>query len=135
MSEVKVVVGAITRRRLDGLQKLFESYAAMKRPEGASLMFMLCENDDSTQIEEVVADFREAVSEPVHVMLEPRKGIPLARNRVLAAALEAGADYLTFVDDDEVVTEDWLVDLLQAAQQRELDLAGGPWPSTGLMRH
>lgn len=34
MSEVKVVVGAITRRRLDGLQKLFESYAAMKRPEG-----------------------------------------------------------------------------------------------------
>ncbi|WP_422076914.1 glycosyltransferase [Vannielia sp.] len=123
---VRVAVGAITRRRPEGLRRLLESFARMQRPEGAEIAFLLCENDDESRVAEVVDAFRGEVPEPVELMLEPRKGIPYARNRVLGAAMAQGFDFLTFVDDDEVVEPDWLVRMLEAMDARGLDLAAGP---------
>lgn len=100
----------------------------MDRPEGVEIEFLVCENDEVSRVSDVVEAFRAAVSEPVQLMLEPRKGIPFARNRVLAAALEQGFDFLTFVDDDEIVRPDWLVRMLAAVEKRRLDLAAGPVP-------
>ncbi|SIN94665.1 hypothetical protein SAMN05444002_1672 [Vannielia litorea] len=105
---------------------MLDSFARMERPEGADIEFVFCENDEESRVSDVVENFRSEVPEPVQLMLEPQKGIPFARNRVLAAALEQGFDFLTFVDDDEVVKPDWLVNLLSAMQARSLDLCGGP---------
>lgn len=123
---MRIAVGAITRRRPEGLKCLLDSFASMERPEGAAIEFVFCENDDESTISDVVDIFRSEVPEPVQLMLEPKKGIPFARNRVLTAALDQGFDFLTFVDDDEVVRRDWLVNLISAMQVRNLDLCGGP---------
>lgn len=121
-----IAVGAITRRRPQMFAKLLESFAAMQRPDGAKVIFLFAENDTSPSVTDQLEAFRAKVSEPVKMELEPRPGIPMARNKVLDMALDAGADYLTFVDDDEVVTPDWLVSLIGGALDRGLDLAGGP---------
>ncbi|MBY6153181.1 glycosyltransferase family 2 protein [Vannielia litorea] len=123
---MRIAVGAITRRRPEGLRRLLESLARMERPEGTEIAFLFCENDDESRVSEVVDAFRQEVAEPVELMLEPTKGIPFARNRVLTAALEQGFDFLTFVDDDEVVEPGWLANLLAAMETRKLDLGGGP---------
>jgi glycosyltransferase involved in cell wall biosynthesis len=47
-------------------------------------------------------------------LVEPERNIALARNRGVARALELGADFIAFVDDDEVVRPDWLQRLLDA---------------------
>ena len=121
-----IAVGAITRRRPQMFADLLASFAAMERPAGSRVIFLFAENDDALSVEPQVAAFRAAVPEPVRLELEPRRGIPMARNKVLDMAREAGADLLTFVDDDEVVRADWLVELVAGMQARALDLGGGP---------
>ena len=123
---MRVAVGAITRRRPKMFEALLNSFAAMARPEGVEIIFLFAENDSEHAATEVVDAFRARVPEPVTLELEPRQGIPMGRNKVLDMALEAGADYLTFVDDDEVVDADWLVTLIAGVRARELELAGGP---------
>lgn len=123
---MRIAVGAITRRRPRMFADLLASFAAMERPAGAQIVFVLAENDATQTVGPQVAAFRAAVPEEVRLGLETRPGIPFARNRVLDMAREAGADILTFVDDDEVVTRDWLVRLLAGMDARGLDLAGGP---------
>jgi glycosyltransferase involved in cell wall biosynthesis len=105
---------------------LLGSFAAMRRPPGCEVVFLFAENDSDFTVLPQVRAFRDAVREPVQLELEPRPGIPMARNRVLDMALAADADILTFVDDDEIVTDDWLVHLVAGMEARKLDLGGGP---------
>jgi GT2 family glycosyltransferase len=58
--------------------------------------------------------------------MEPRLGIATVRNRLLEIAVRRECQYLAFVDDDEVVTSDWLNNLLKTAIEHRLDLVGGP---------
>jgi glycosyltransferase involved in cell wall biosynthesis len=55
----------------------------------------------------------------------PRPGIPMARNAALRAALHAGADYIAFLDDDEVAPPHWLALLLRALQESGADAVQG----------
>ena len=123
---MKLAIGAITRRRPDAFARLLDSFAKMDHPEGCEMIFCFAENDDALSVEQITREFATRTGLPAEVRLEPRKGIPLARNKVLDMALEAEADYLTFVDDDETVTKNWLVQLYGTARARALDLTGGP---------
>jgi GT2 family glycosyltransferase len=123
---MRIAVGAITRRRPQMFADLLASFAAMERPAGAEVIFVFAENDAGQTIGPQVDAFRARVPEEVLLGLETRPGIPFARNRVLDMAREAGADILTFVDDDERVRRDWLVALVAGLERRGLDLAGGP---------
>ena len=123
---MRIAVGAITRRRPQMFAELLASFAAMERPAGAEVIFVFAENDAAQTVGPQVDAFRARVPEKVVLGLETRPGIPFARNRVLDMAREAGADVLTFVDDDERVRPDWLVTLLAGLEARGLDLAGGP---------
>jgi glycosyltransferase involved in cell wall biosynthesis len=55
----------------------------------------------------------------------PRPGIPVARNAALAAALRAGADYIAFLDDDEVAPPHWLGSLFLALEASGADAMQG----------
>lgn len=45
---------------------------------------------------------------------EPERGIALARNRGIDAAKEFKADYLAFIDDDDIAQPNWLSQLMSA---------------------
>ncbi|MFD1343181.1 glycosyltransferase [Litorisediminicola beolgyonensis] len=123
---MKIGIGAITRRRPAMFARLLTSFEGLERPDGAELVFLFAENDSALTVEEIVAGFRGRVPEEVALELEPEPGIPFARNKVLDMALARDCDFLTFVDDDEMVTPGWLKALLGAAESRGLDLVGGP---------
>ena len=125
-TRTRIVIGVITRRRPQLFEGLLDSLAALHCPGGAALEFVFVENDDALRCAEAVARFRARVPGPVTHVQEPRRGIPMARNRVLDLALESGASFLAFVDDDETVAPDWIVAHLDASESRGLDLGGGP---------
>ncbi|MDH6266942.1 glycosyltransferase involved in cell wall biosynthesis [Rhizobium sp. SG_E_25_P2] len=124
---MKICIGTITRNRPDMLRALLASYGRMRMPDGVEIIYAIAENNPEVTIHAVVEEMRPALGgHRLLVEAEPRRGIPFARNHVLDMALAEGADYLTFVDDDEQVDADWLVNLLRMAREGDYDLVGAP---------
>lgn len=57
---------------------------------------------------------------------EPRKGLATARNAALTSAVDLGASYLVFVDDDELPEPLWLEPLVQTIERLNCAAAVGP---------
>jgi glycosyltransferase involved in cell wall biosynthesis len=56
---------------------------------------------------------------------ELRRGIPFARNRVLDHALAIEAEWIAFIDDDEIAEPDWLSQLVSAAERYSCNVVQG----------
>ncbi len=120
-----MAIAALTRRRPKLFGNLLESLAHLNRPDGVRIDFIFVENDDRLSIEPVCQAFAERMGLPVHALHEPVQGIARGRNRALEKALELGCDFLAFVDDDEEVDPDWMVELLAAQAEFDTDLTCG----------
>lgn len=125
-SKTRIGIGAITRRRPQMFSELLDSFARMQVPEGVELVYLFAENDETASMTEIAERFGARTGREVRLELETRQGIPMARNRVLDMAFATGCDFLTFVDDDETVYEDWLVELYKVIDDKDTDLVGGP---------
>jgi len=121
-----LVVGAITRARPQMFARLLASFAKVKRPEDVEVVFVFAENADVLNVEPLVTDLRKATGCSCRLLAEPQLGIPFARNAVLDCAIGLNAKYLIFVDDDEWVPEDWLVQFYSKFVALNNDLATGP---------
>ena len=109
------------------LALLLDSFSKMHLPPDCEVSFTIVENGAQLASKETVFNFRTKVA-PLSVNYEtqPVMGIPFARNKVLDIALREEGDFLTFVDDDETVDIDWLCNLVEVQQTRDLDIIGGP---------
>jgi succinoglycan biosynthesis protein ExoM len=58
---------------------------------------------------------------------EPTPGISFARNRATVEALAWGAEFLSFLDDDDVPKPDWLWQLVRRQRETGADLVFGFW--------
>lgn len=63
----------------------------------------------------------------VHYAIEPESGITYARNRAVSVAIERGAHFIAFIDDDDLPRSDWLLQLLERQQATNADLVFGSW--------
>jgi glycosyltransferase involved in cell wall biosynthesis len=61
---------------------------------------------------DVIAAFRAKSQFPMHIVSDKIPGIARARNRACATAIAHGADWIAFIDDDEVAAVDWLMRLM-----------------------
>jgi succinoglycan biosynthesis protein ExoM len=124
---MRICVAAITFRRPLMLEALLHSFLELRTPQGTELCFLVVDNDAQRSAAATVAAFNTQNSRSnVQYVVEVEPGIPFARNRALHEARTLGYSYLAFVDDDETVEPDWLVELFGAAQNRGLELVGGP---------
>ncbi|WP_296424358.1 glycosyltransferase [Yoonia sp.] len=122
----KIAIGVITHRRLDMLSTLLDSILAMAPLPDADIIVVVVENDTVMTTQSLVEGHPLGEVFAVKLALQPELGIPFARNKVLDMALAEGCDFLAFVDDDEVVAQDWLQKLYAGIATRDLDLVGGP---------
>jgi len=93
------------------LDAALASLAHMQIPAGVQVVVTVVDNDPAGSAAQVVDGRAREFPLPLHYVSEPRRGIPVARNRGVAEALGRGADFLVFIDDDEWVEPDWLVKL------------------------
>lgn len=111
--------------------RMLESFVHLKWPDDTQVQFIFLENSHTLQIQDIAEKFKEKFfnhtgSIPhIHTDIESRHGIPFVRNRILDIALDEECDYLVFCDDDQTVDSDYLVELVEAAKARDLDLVGG----------
>jgi succinoglycan biosynthesis protein ExoM len=111
---VRLAICIITFRRPAGLGRLLEGLRAIEQPEAADLSIVVVDNDPERAAASVVDAARARLPCPVHYLQEQRRGVSFARNAALAAATDA--DFIAFIDDDEVPSRAWLVELV--ARQR-----------------
>ncbi len=92
-------------------------------PEPYRAEIRVVDNDGARSAEPVVKTFAAQSRIPTRYLVEPKQNIALARN----CAINAGpANYLLFIDDDEVASPSWLLHLIQAMRQTRADVVIGP---------
>jgi len=119
-----VKLGACTFRRPDGLRELLGSIAALQCPQDVALEVIIVDNDEVPSAQDLVLSMATTLPYPCRYVHEPRPGIPHARNRLLEESL--GADFLLFVDDDETVAPDLVLEHLRIQRQTKAQFVQGP---------
>jgi len=125
MHKKNVAIGLCTYRRPRQLVRCLQSLAEMAVPDAFSLCVIIVDNDPEGTAQETVNTFKEVASFPVYYRVEPRKGIPCARNSVLKQAAMLGITDLAFVDDDEYVEPTWLEILWSRYAGSDADVMAG----------
>lgn len=104
-----VLVAICTFRREACLAALLESCRHLRISPELRVRFCVIDNDLEPTARDSVERFARDFPFPLRCVHEADAGIPSARNRALH---EAGdSRYLAFVDDDETVHPDWLLEL------------------------
>jgi len=84
---------------------------------------VVADNDHLRSAEAVVSEFAATSSIPVRYCVEPQRGIAKARNK---ATGNANGDFVSFIDDDEFPTKQWLLNLFEACNKYNVDGVLGP---------
>jgi succinoglycan biosynthesis protein ExoM len=123
---MRIAVCLITYRRPDGLRRALEALAAQELAgKAARVRIVVVDNDEDGSARAVCDAARAAMPWPLDYAVEPRRGIPFARNRCVELA-RPDADWIGFVDDDEEPAPDWLAELLRVQEAHEADVVTGP---------
>jgi succinoglycan biosynthesis protein ExoM len=121
----RIDVCIITHLRPEGLARLLAGLAAQRFPgEPPELRVVVVDNDPAGSARAVCDAARAWLEPPLVYALEKRRGIPQARNAAVALALER-ADFLAFIDDDEVPEPGWLAELLRVQRWCDADAVAG----------
>ncbi|MEI4234893.1 glycosyltransferase family 2 protein [Roseovarius sp. D22-M7] len=118
-----VAVTLCTFRRpevADTLRSLF----AQQLPEGLHLKIIVADNDVAPSGRTAVEAAAAGAPWPVTHIHAPDRNISIARNAGLEAAGEA--DWIAFLDDDEVAEPDWIARLIGCASRTGADAVFGP---------
>lgn len=109
--------------RRESLTDTLASIEKQELPADVSLRIIVADNDAEPSAAARVGAFREQSEIPVRYIHAPARNISIARNACLDAAT---ADWLAFIDDDEVAAPDWLALLLAQAEREDLTAVFGP---------
>ena len=121
----KVVICVCTRQRPKMLQNCVAAISRLDPVEGWPLELVIVDNNDVLMPVEQQAVLKGLCAFPVHIVHEPKMGIPMARNRALDEALAMDADWIGFMDDDDLAQEDWLVEMYSASHKYGADMMRG----------
>lgn len=125
-TEKIVCITLCTAKRPKMLENCLQSLIRQEVPPGWRVKLAIVENDEIARSKAVVDKFDDRSTFEIAYATEPRRGIPIARNRTLDMALKMGADYLVFIDDDERAEPGWLNGFHQALAAHDADIFKGP---------
>ena len=97
--------------------------AELELPKGFILRVIVADNDEIPSAYENVTEFATKSSFPILYIHAPANNISIARNACLE---QSEADYVAFIDDDEIAPKDWLVNLWSDLQRDNSDGVFGP---------
>ncbi|MGB7240886.1 MAG: glycosyltransferase family 2 protein [Sulfitobacter sp.] len=125
MTEIElhaIEVCVCTYRRASLLDTL-QSLTALNVPKSCTISILVIDNDDTPSAETTVDAFAKCSPFAVTYRHCPKGNISIARNGGLQ---HASGRYLAFIDDDEVASPDWLVELFGQITQTKADVVLGP---------
>jgi len=121
MTEIAVTLCTFRRPEVvQTLQSLFDQ----SLPETVRLRIIVVDNDDTPSGRAAVEAAGQDAPWPVTYLHAPARNISIARNAGLSAA--GDAEWIAFLDDDEIADPDWLGRILSCARQTGADAVFGP---------
>lgn len=127
MGHSRVSVCVATYKRPEGLRRLLEGLGRLRFERGPApeIEIVIADNEARGRAAAICREAPSRIAWPVHVLEEPRRGITFARNRALSGA-RPDAEYIAFIDDDEVPDPGWMEALLEARRRFGADVVAGP---------
>jgi succinoglycan biosynthesis protein ExoM len=126
MSE-HMIVTVCTRERPKMLMACLRSVLTQLEAAEVQTSLVVVENDSEPKNQDAVLRLGEQFPMVrIEYRLEPELGIPFARNTAVETALELGADWIFFIDDDEEACEGWFDAYLAAMRKWDADVFRGP---------
>ena len=127
-SAPRIAICVATYQRPVLLRALLESLEGQVFPKNPELdvFLVVVDNDAQEGARKVVEEVGETFPLRIVYDVEPRRGIPHARNCAVRRALAEGADFVAFIDDDEVASPTWLDELVTVQQRSGADVVSGP---------
>ena len=99
------------------------SVQAAQIPTHVHLRIIVVDNDFEPTAQEIVQKAKASGALSVTYVHAPAANISLARNAGLDAS---DADWVAFIDDDEIVDQDWLMHMVAGVEQTGADAVFGP---------
>jgi glycosyltransferase involved in cell wall biosynthesis len=123
----RVVVCVATYRRPIMLRTLLESLRSVDTPPDVFRLraIVVVDNDSQQTAAPIVDAFRADYPCDLIYAVAPIRSIAHARNLSVRKALDAGADFVAFTDDDCVASESWLAELVRVAGAHHGDVVWG----------
>ncbi len=108
-------IALCSRQRPKLLRRCLASLDALVIPRNVTVSLLVVENNEIPLYQEIIAGFGQNF--PLTHVLEPRAGLTFARNKILDTVEEMQVDWLGGVDDDQIVDQQWLVQMVAAIRQ------------------
>ena len=123
---MQVAVCVITYQRPQGLRRLLDGLNRLTFASAPpDIRCVVVDNDEAGSARAVCDEAGSEFRWKLEYSIEPRRGIPQARNAALAQA-GTSADFVAFIDDDEVPEPTWLGELLRVQRESGADVVAGP---------
>jgi GT2 family glycosyltransferase len=121
-----VAICLITCQRPQGLARLLDGIARLRFPGvPPAIEVIVVDNDAAGTAESVCREARPALPGALRYLIEPRRGIPFARNAgIRSISPETG--FVVMIDDDEVPEQGWLAELLRIQAETGAAVVCGP---------
>jgi succinoglycan biosynthesis protein ExoM len=125
----RVAICVCTHNRAEVLKRLLLKLRDidLNGYDPGSVELIVIDNNPNSATRDICEQTGSSLPIGVHYTTEPEPGITYARNRAVATALERGADFIAFIDDDDVPNPDWLSKLLDRQAATGADLVFGSW--------
>lgn len=118
-----ISVCVCTYKRPLPLKRLLFELSLQETEKLFTYSIVVADNDEEKSAEATVAEFRLSSAIPVKYVIEPKRSIARARNKVVNSA---GGEYSAFIDDDEYPTPKWLLTLFKTCNDYKVDGVLGP---------
>ena len=103
-----VLISCCTFKRPDILKKSLQSVKNLKLPQDIKIELLVVDNDANGSAKNIVLSFEKDIPFQINYVIEEKRGLSNARNRLLSEAVEIGASHIALFDDDGLLDENWL---------------------------
>jgi succinoglycan biosynthesis protein ExoM len=107
----------------ESLSATIDSLGAQVLPSGLFFRLIVADNDETPSARERAEQAAAAAGLTLTYVHCPARNISLARNACLEAAT---AEWVAFIDDDEIAAPGWVAQLVAAAHRTKADVVLGP---------
>lgn len=118
-----ITVCVCTYRRPEFLKRLLDELDHQDTCGLFTYSIVIADNDRSESAKGIVSEFAAKSRIEIKYVVEPQQNIALARNKAISSAT---GDFVAFIDDDEFPIKSWLLTLLQACHEYQVDGVLGP---------
>lgn len=122
----RIAICIPTYKRPDGLRRLLAALALQEIPADCEVRIFVVDNDEDSQLTKQICEENACKFKiPLIYCCEPRRGISYVRNKAIEVAQQV-ANFLIFIDDDEVPADGWLAYLIICQEKYKADAVAGP---------